>query len=179
MSSPNLLFAESVILIPLMINNILHGKDLPVYGDGTNVRDWIFVDDHCNGINLVLDKGELGEVYNIGGACEIKNIDIVKTLIDQTRAIMMQDPQRQQALHVPIGKVSYDLITFVEDRPGHDFRYAIDFKKLYRTADYQPSLGFQEGIRKTIEWYLDNLEWFDEVTSGEYTKYYEKMYGGK
>lgn len=147
-------------LIPLMIANALNGKNLPVYGKGENVRDWLYVEDHCKAIDLIVRKGTVGEVYNIGGHNEKTNLEVVKTVIKQ------------------LGK-SEDLITFVTDRPGHDMRYAIDPTKIHNELGWLPETCFDEGIKKTIEWYLNNREWWENIISGEYTKYYEKMYGNR
>ncbi|MFA5524722.1 MAG: dTDP-glucose 4,6-dehydratase [Tissierellales bacterium] len=147
-------------LIPLMINNALHNRILPVYGDGMQIRDWLHVKDHCVAIDTVLHKGRAGEVYNIGGNNEKTNIEIVK-LILQT-----------------LGK-SEDLIRYVKDRPGHDRRYAIDNSKISRELGWSPSYTFEEGMTMTIQWYLNNKEWMEEILSGDYKKYYEKMYSSK
>ena len=152
-------------LIPLFINNIRHRKPLPVYGKGENVRDWLFVEDHARAIDLIFHKGNPGDTYNIGGFNEWKNIDIIKVLIRTT----------DELLGRPEG-ADDDLITFVKDRAGHDLRYAIDSRKLQRELGWEPSLQFEEGIRKTVKWYLDNQDWLDNVTSGDYQKYYEQMY---
>ena len=152
-------------LIPLMINNILHKKPLPVYGEGLNVRDWLFVKDHARAISTIFSKGKIGDTYNIGGYNEWTNIDLVKLLcklVDEK----MGNPEGQ----------SEELITFVKDRAGHDLRYAIDATKLKDELDWVPSLQFEEGLSKTIDWFLSNKEWLDHVTSGEYQKYYSKMY---
>lgn len=152
-------------LIPLIINNIRHGKPLPVYGQGTNVRDWLYVEDHVKAIDLIYQKGVNGETYNIGGNNERQNIDIVKTLC----RIMDSRLGRTEG-------VSEKLITYVKDRAGHDLRYAIDATKIHETLGWQPEMQFNEGFEKTVAWYLDNEQWLDEVTSGNYLKYYEKMY---
>lgn len=152
-------------LIPLFINNIRHRKPLPVYGKGENVRDWLYVEDHARAIDLIFHKGKIAETYNIGGFNEWKNIDIIKVVIETV----------DQLLGNPEG-YSLDLITYVTDRKGHDMRYAIDSRKLQRELGWEPSLQFEEGIEKTVRWYLDNQEWMDNVTSGEYQKYYEEMY---
>ena len=144
-------------LIPLMINNCLAGKSLPVYGDGMQIRDWLYVEDHCAAICAVLEKGELGEVYNIGGNNERANIEIVKLILENT------------------GK-GEDLIVHVKDRPGHDRRYAIDNTKITTTLGWSPKYTFQTGMASTIEWYLQHRAWMDKIVSGEYLKYYEKMY---
>ncbi len=144
-------------LIPLMIANALHDKPLPVYGEGKNVRDWLYVEDHCSAIDLILHKGRVGEVYNIGGHNEMCNLDIVK-LICKT-----------------LGKPE-SLITFVADRKGHDMRYAIDPAKIHKELGWLPETKFADGIQKTIAWYLENREWWQEILSGEYQSYYEKMY---
>ena len=155
-------------LIPLFVNNIRHRKPLPVYGKGENVRDWLFVEDHARAIDLIFHKGKVAETYNIGGFNEWKNIDIVKTLIRVTDRLLGR----------PEG-ADDDLITYVTDRAGHDLRYAIDSTKLQRELGWEPSLQFEEGIEKTIRWYLDNQEWLDNVTSGDYQKYYDEMYKGR
>ena len=152
-------------LIPLMINNILHKKPLPVYGKGENVRDWLFVEDHARAIDTIFHQGRVGEKYNIGGFNEWKNIDIVHLLC----RIM------DQKLDRPAGE-SATLITFVKDRPGHDLRYAIDATKLNKELGWKPSLQFEEGLEKTVDWYLANQEWVREVTSGEYLNYYNAQY---
>ncbi len=153
-------------LIPLCINNILNKKPLPIYGKGENVRDWLFVEDHVRAIDTIFHNGKVGETYNIGGHNEWKNIDIVKELCRQ-----MDDKLRRAK-----GE-SEQLITFVQDRAGHDMRYAIDATKLKTELAWQPSLQFKEGISKTIDWYLNNRQWIDDVTSGNYQKYYETQYG--
>lgn len=152
-------------LIPLMINNILHNKPLPVYGKGENVRDWLFVEDHARAIDTIFHKGRIGEKYNIGGFNEWKNIDIVHLLCD----IM------DRKLNRPKG-TSAGLITFVKDRPGHDLRYAIDATRLNSELGWTPSLQFEEGLEKTVDWYLAHQDWVKEVTSGEYQKYYNEQY---
>ena len=144
-------------LIPLMIINALHDKALPVYGDGANVRDWLYVEDHCSAIDLIIRQGREGEVYNVGGHNEKSNLDVVKIILKT------------------LGK-SEDLITFVKDRPGHDRRYAIDPTKIHNELGWLPQTKFEGGIAKTIEWYLKNKNWWEEIISGEYQKYYEKMY---
>lgn len=152
-------------LIPLMINNILNNKPLPVYGKGENVRDWLFVDDHARAIDTIFHKGTVGDKYNIGGFNEWKNIDIVHLLC----RIM------DEKLGRPAGG-SARLITFVKDRPGHDLRYAIDATKLNKELGWYPSLQFEEGLRKTVDWYLTHQDWVKEVTSGDYQKYYTEQY---
>lgn len=147
-------------LIPLMIINYLHDKPLPVYGEGLNVRDWLYVGDHCKAIDLVIHKGRIGEVYNVGGHNEMKNIDIVKLIVHA------------------LGK-SEDLITYVTDRKGHDLRYAIDPTKIHNELGWLPETKFADGIQKTITWYLENKDWWEPIISGEYTKYYEQMYGNR
>lgn len=152
-------------LIPLFINNIIGNRPLPLYGDGKNTRDWLFVEDHAAAIDLVFHKGKNHETYNIGGFNEWKNIDLVKLLCQ-----LMDDK-----LGKPSGS-SEKLITYVKDRPGHDLRYAIDASKIYRELDWKPSVTFEEGLQKTIDWFLQNKEWLTNVTSGEYQDYYRKMY---
>ena len=154
-------------LIPLMINNALHYKKLPVYGDGMNVRDWLFVEDHCKAIDMVIEKGVLGEIYNIGGHNERPNIYIVKTIIKQL-AGAIGDPN-----------INDDLIEYVQDRKGHDRRYGIAPDKIKADLGWYPETAFEEGIIKTIQWYLDNEEWVAHVTSGAYQVYYREMYGGR
>jgi dTDP-glucose 4,6-dehydratase len=152
-------------LIPLMINNIKNNRPLPVYGKGENIRDWLYVDDHAMAIDLIFHKGKTGEKYNIGGFNEWKNLDIVYLLCD----IM------DKKLGRPAGE-SAKLIRFVKDRPGHDMRYAIDASKLNKELGWKPSLQFEEGLEKTVNWYLENEEWIQQVTSGDYQHYYEKQY---
>ena len=155
-------------LIPLFINNIRHRKPLPVYGRGENVRDWLYVEDHARAIDLIFHKGAVAETYNIGGFNEWKNIDLIKVLIRTVDRLIGR----------PEG-ADDDLITFVTDRAGHDLRYAIDSTKLQRELGWEPSLQFEEGIEKTVRWYLDNQQWLDNVTSGDYLDYYSKMYDGR
>ena len=155
-------------LIPLFINNIRHRKPLPVYGKGENVRDWLYVEDHARAIDLIFHKGKVAETYNIGGFNEWKNIDLIKVLINTVDRLLGR----------PEG-ADMDLITYVTDRAGHDMRYAIDSTKLQKELGWEPSLQFEEGIEKTVRWYLDNQEWMDNVTSGDYQKYYEDMYKGR
>ena len=155
-------------LIPLFINNIRRRKPLPVYGKGENVRDWLFVEDHARAIDLIFHRGKVAETYNIGGFNEWKNIDIIKVII-KTVDRLLGNPEGY----------SDELITYVTDRKGHDMRYAIDSRKLQRELGWEPSLQFEEGIEKTVRWYLDNQEWMDNVTSGDYEKYYEQMYKGR
>jgi len=152
-------------LIPLFINNIRHRKSLPVYGKGENVRDWLYVEDHARAIDLIFHKGKVADTYNIGGFNEWKNIDLIKVIIKTV----------DRLLGHPEG-YSLDLITYVTDRKGHDLRYAIDSTKLKRELGWEPSLQFEEGIEKTVKWYLENEAWMENVTSGEYQKYYEEMY---
>ncbi|WP_300725208.1 dTDP-glucose 4,6-dehydratase [uncultured Bacteroides sp.] len=152
-------------LIPLFINNIRHRKPLPVYGKGENVRDWLYVVDHARAIDLIFHQGKIAETYNIGGFNEWKNIDIIKVVI-KTVDRLLGNPEGY----------SLDLITYVTDRKGHDLRYAIDSRKLQRELGWEPSLQFEEGIEKTVEWYLNNQEWMDNVTSGDYQHYYDEMY---
>ena len=147
-------------LIPLMILNALEDKPLPVYGDGKNVRDWLYVEDHCRAIELILENGRVGEVYNVGGHHEKQNIEVVKTI-----------------LHA-LGK-SEELIAFVKDRPGHDRRYSIDPSKIHRELGWLPQTSFDDGIQKTVEWYLQNRSWWEHIRSGDYRSYYEQQYGMK
>lgn len=155
-------------LIPLFINNICNNKPLPVYGKGENVRDWLFVEDHALAIDLIFHSGKMGDTYNIGGFNEWKNIDLIKVLIATV----------DRQLGRPAG-ASLQLITYVTDRAGHDLRYAIDSGKLHRELGWSPSLQFEEGIEKTVKWYLENREWMERVTSGDYQSYYDKMYRGR
>ena len=152
-------------LIPLFINNIRHRKPLPVYGKGENVRDWLYVEDHARAIDLIFHKGKIAETYNIGGFNEWKNIDLIKVVINTVDRLLGRKE----------GEDLY-LITYVTDRAGHDMRYAIDSTKLQRELGWEPSLQFEEGIEKTVKWYLENQAWMDNVTSGDYQKYYEEMY---
>ena len=153
-------------LIPLFINNIRHRKPLPVYGKGENVRDWLFVEDHARAIDTIFHKGKVADTYNIGGFNEWKNIDLIKVLVKTV------DRQLGRAEGEDL-----DLITFVTDRKGHDMRYAIDSRNLQKELGWEPSLQFEEGIELTVRWYLENQEWLDNVTSGDYLKYYQNMYG--
>lgn len=152
-------------LIPLFINNIRHNKPLPVYGKGENVRDWLYVEDHARAIDLIYHEGKIADTYNIGGFNEWKNIDLIKVIIKTVDRLLGR----------PEG-ASEKLITYVTDRAGHDLRYAIDSNKLKNELGWEPSLQFEEGIEKTVKWYLDNQEWMDNVTSGDYQEYYDKMY---
>lgn len=157
-------------LIPLMVNNALAGKDLPMYGDGKNVRDWLFVEDHCKAIDLVLERGTPGEVYNIGGHNEKENIEIAHIIINTLQEFLpANDPRKLQ--------ITPDLIKFVKDRKGHDRRYAIDPTKISSELGWEPETCFAVGIRKTIQWYLEHASWMEHVTSGEYQNYYKAMYG--
>ena len=175
-------------LIPLIINNILAGKQLPVYGKGENVRDWLYVEDHCKAIDLVVREGREGEVYNVGGHNEMKNIDIVKLTIKTIHDMMAEDKELRRVLKkqvkdengdISIDWINDDLITFVADRLGHDIRYAIDPTKIHEELGWQPETMFAEGIVKTIRWNLEHQDWIAEVTSGDYQKYYEQMYGNR
>jgi dTDP-D-glucose 4,6-dehydratase len=152
-------------LIPLFINNIRHRKPLPVYGKGENVRDWLYVVDHARAIDVIFHKGNIADTYNIGGFNEWKNIDIIKVVINTVDRLLGRKEGEDM-----------DLITYVTDRLGHDKRYAIDSRKLQKELGWEPSLQFEEGIEKTVKWYLDNQEWMDNITSGEYKKYYHSMY---
>ncbi len=153
-------------LIPLFINNIRHRKPLPVYGKGENVRDWLYVEDHARAIDLIFHEGKTAETYNIGGFNEWKNIDLIKVIIKTVDRLLGNEEG-----------ASLDLITYVTDRAGHDLRYAIDSTKLHKELGWEPSLQFEEGIEKTVRWYLDHQAWMDNITSGEYEKYYAEMYG--
>ena len=155
-------------LIPLFINNIRQGKPLPVYGKGENVRDWLYVEDHARALDLIFHKGKAGDTYNIGGFNEWRNIDLIKVII-KTVDRLLGNPEGH----------SLGLITYVTDRAGHDLRYAIDSRKLKNELGWEPSLQFEEGIEKTVRWYLDNQPWLDRITSGDYQRYYEEMYRGR
>ena len=155
-------------LIPLFINNIRNRKPLPVYGRGQNVRDWLYVEDHARAIDTIFHNGNVAQTYNIGGFNEWKNIDIIKVVINTVDRLLGRAEGED-----------LDLITFVTDRPGHDARYAIDSTKLQKELGWEPSLQFEEGIEKTVRWYLENQEWVDEITSGEYMKYYSEMYDNR
>lgn len=155
-------------LIPLFINNIRHRKPLPVYGKGENVRDWLFVEDHARAIDIIFHNGKVAETYNIGGFNEWKNIDLIKVVINTVDRLLGRKEGED-----------LDLITYVTDRPGHDMRYAIDSRKLQKELGWEPSLQFEEGIEKTVRWYLDNQEWMDNITSGEYERYYYDMYANR
>ena len=152
-------------LIPLIIKNILEGKKLPVYGDGSNVRDWLYVKDHNKAVDMVINSGRLGEVYNIGGFNEEKNINIVKLTIDTIAKIMKEEPEYRKVLKTDVENISYDLISYVQDRLGHDARYAIDPEKIVTELGWYPETSFDEGIEKTIRWYLDNQGWVEKVLS--------------
>ena len=167
-------------LIPLFINNIRHRKPLPVYGKGENVRDWLYVEDHARAIDLIFHKGQIAETYNIGGFNEWKNIDIIKVLIKTVDKILGRVKLETSETGETIETYpDMDLITYVTDRAGHDLRYAIDSRKLQRELGWEPSLQFEEGIERTVRWYLDNEAWMDNVTSGDYQKYYENMYANR
>lgn len=166
-------------LIPLIIKNILEGKPLPVYGKGENVRDWLYVEDHAKAIDMVLREGRTGEVYNVGGFNEEQNINIVRLVIDTIARIMREEPRYQSLLRCSLDDINEGLITYVTDRPGHDMRYAIDPSKIAVELGWYPETPFTVGIEKTIRWYLDNQEWVDSVTSGDYQRYYDEMYKGR
>ena len=166
-------------LIPLMIKNVLEGKKLPVYGKGDNVRDWLYVEDHCKGIDLVLRNADIYKIYNIGGFNEEQNINIVKLVIDILRQEIENNDEYKKVLKTDLKNINYDLITYVQDRLGHDMRYAIDPSKIARDLGWYPETDFETGIRKTVKWYLEHQNWVNEVVSGDYQKYYEEMYGNK
>lgn len=175
-------------LIPLIIKNILEGKNLPVYGQGTNIRDWLYVEDHCKAIDMVITQGQDGSIYNVGGHNERQNIQIVKLTIKTIHDLMEQEPALRTLLKKQIrdeeGVISIDwinesLITFVKDRLGHDMRYGIDPTKIKNDLGWYPETNFETGIVKTIRWYLENQKWVEEVTSGNYQDYYDKMYGNR
>ncbi|MFZ2446267.1 MAG: dTDP-glucose 4,6-dehydratase [Syntrophobacteraceae bacterium] len=154
-------------LIPLMILNAREGKSLPVYGDGSNIRDWLFVEDHCEAVDRVLESGSPGETYNVGGRCEKSNIDIVKMICDRLDAIFPDSSNRPHSR----------LVTFVEDRPGHDWRYAIDCSKIESELGWRPRQTFESGLLKTVGWYLENTDWVESIKSGEYSQWIERQYG--
>ena len=175
-------------LIPLIIKNILEGKSLPVYGDGSNVRDWLYVEDHCKAIDLVISQGRAGEVYNVGGHNEKTNLEIVRLTIATIHRLMESHPEYRKVLKkqvitpdgdIDISWINDSLLTFVKDRLGHDQRYAIDPTKIHNELGWVPETTFEVGIVKTIEWYLNHQDWVEEVTSGEYQKYYDRMYGNR
>ena len=166
-------------LIPLIIKNILEGKSLPVYGKGDNVRDWLYVADHAKAIDLVLCNGKAGEVYNVGGFNEEQNIEIVRLVIRTIRRLMEENEAYRKVLKTDLNRISDDLIVYVGDRLGHDMRYAIDPSKIARELGWYPETPFTEGIEKTVRWYLENQDWVEEVVSGDYQKYYEKMYSNR
>ena len=175
-------------LIPLIIKNILEGRSLPVYGDGSNVRDWLYVEDHCKAIDMVINRGQTGEVYNIGGHNERRNIQIVKTIIRTIHQLLTENPDYRKHLkkkefdangQLSIDWINDDLITYVKDRLGHDKRYAIDPAKITRELGWRPETDFETGIVKTVRWYLDNQAWVEQIVTGDYLKYYEQMYGGR
>ncbi|GMR05293.1 MAG: dTDP-glucose 4,6-dehydratase [Thermodesulfobacteriota bacterium] len=162
-------------LIPLMVINALKGEPLPVYGDGKNVRDWIFVLDHCRGVDAALSRGSLGETYNLGGRCEKQNIEIVKLVcssIDEKAAF-----DKALSMEYPFEGSRSGLITYVKDRPGHDRRYAIDCSRAARELGWTPEMDFEEGIGRTIDWYIENRPWWERIISGEYMEYYGRQYG--
>ena len=166
-------------LIPLMIKNVLEGKKLPVYGKGDNVRDWLYVEDHCKGIDLVLRNADIYEIYNIGGFNEEQNINIVKLVIEILKEEIENSDEYKKVLKTDLQNINYDLITYVQDRLGHDMRYAIDPSKIARDLGWYPETDFETGIRKTVKWYLEHQNWVNEVVSGDYQKYYEEMYGNE
>ena len=175
-------------LIPLVIKNILEGKSLPVYGDGLNVRDWLYVEDHCKAIDSVIHHGRVGEVYNVGGHTERRNIDVVQTIIRTVHYWMTERPAYRMLLkrqeidadgQISIEWMSDNLITFVKDRLGHDRRYAIDPTKITNELGWKPETDFENGIMKTVQWYLDHQPWVEQIVKGDYIHYYERMYSGR
>ena len=175
-------------LVPLIIKNVLEGKPLPVYGDGSNVRDWLYVEDHCRAIDRVIRDGRPGEVYNVGGHNERRNIEIVRTIIKTVRRIMTQEPEYRRCLKKQVAGadgrwtvdwMNDDLIRFVKDRPGHDRRYAIDPAKITGEVGWKPETDFETGIVKTVLWYLDNQSWVEQIVEGDYLDYYGRMYAGR
>ncbi|MDR2233317.1 MAG: GDP-mannose 4,6-dehydratase, partial [Tannerella sp.] len=175
-------------LIPLVINNILEGKKLPVYGDGANVRDWLYVEDHCKAIDAVIHRGKAGDIYNVGGHNEWKNIDIVRTIIQTIRQLMTDNPSYRNTLKkrvigsdgdLSVEWINDDLITFVKDRLGHDMRYAIDPSKITAELGWKPETDFNTGIVKTVRWYLEHQDWVSEILKGDYINYYNRMYANR
>ena len=175
-------------LIPLIIKNVLEGKAVPVYGDGSNVRDWLYVEDHCRAIDLIINQGRVGEVYNVGGNCERKNIDIVQIILKKINEMIRMVPHyrtlpKKQMTGVD-GQLSFDwinekLITFVTDRLGHDRRYAIDSSKITNELGWTPNMNFESGIWETVRWYFENQSWVEQIITGDYVNYYERMYTGR
>ena len=165
-------------LIPLMINNLLENRELPVYGRGLNVRDWIYVDDHCRGVLAAALDGKPGEVYNFGGLSEKRNIDIVKLLIKMVAEAVGNNPE-YRALAAAPDSITEELITYVGDRPGHDLRYAIDPTKASRELGWKPEVSFEEGMAATVAWYLANRDWVKSIVEGSYRDYYKKMYSDR
>lgn len=175
-------------LIPLIINNILEGRRLPIYGDGSNVRDWLYVEDHCKAIDMVIHKGRTGEVYNIGGYNERTNLEIVKLILHTIRQLMTEEPQYRNILkkkvmtfekQIDISWINDELISFVKDRLGHDRRYAIDSSKIQTELGWYPDTKFEDGIVKTVRWYLENQGWVETIVKGDYMNYYEHMYSNR
>lgn len=166
-------------LIPLMIKNVIEGKKLPVYGKGENVRDWLYVEDHCKAIDMVLNGGRIGAIYNIGGFNEEQNINIVKLIIDILRDEFTNNEKYRKVLKTELKNINYDLINYVQDRLGHDMRYAIDPSKIVKDLGWYPETDFETGIRKTVRWYLENQDWVENIVSGDYQNYYERMYKNK
>lgn len=164
-------------LIPLVIKNIVEGKNIPIYGDGKNVRDWLHVDDHCEAIELVLNEGKLGEVYNVGGNNEKTNIEIVECIIEIINSLINTETDYKKVVKIDKSKINNRLIKFVKDRKGHDYRYAIDASKLRTQLNWTPKISFDNGIKSTVIWYLENQNWVNDVASGAYKSYYERMYG--
>ncbi|WP_432662702.1 dTDP-glucose 4,6-dehydratase [Wukongibacter baidiensis] len=155
-------------LIPLMVNNTLQGRNLPIYGDGKNIRDWLYVKEHCKAIDMIIEAGKIGQVYNIGGHNEKRNVDVVKTIIREVKNLLSDSDERSK-------HISEKLIEFVEDRKGHDRRYAIDTHKIEKEIGWKSEIKFEEGIRQTIKWYLDNIEWLESIISGEYKSVNKKI----
>lgn len=172
-------------LIPLVLNNILQSKPLPIYGDGSNVRDWLYVEDHCRAIYKVLHGGRVGEAYNIGGHNEYSNLELVKIILRTVRQLMEEEPKYRELLRVEDAKradvswISEGLITFVKDRLGHDARYAIDPSKIHGELGWQPTTKFPQGIVKTVRWYLEHQDWVKDIVEGDYQNYYSKMYSNR
>jgi dTDP-glucose 4,6-dehydratase len=166
-------------LIPLIIKNILEGKELPIYGDGKNIRDWLYVEDHCKAIDMVINSGAEGEIYNIGGHNEKQNIEIVKGIIDIILELITNNEEYRNILKTDVNNINYDLLKYVKDRKGHDRRYAIDATKIKEELGWYPETKFEDGIIKTVKWYLEHQEWVQQVTSGDYQKYYDTMYEGR
>jgi dTDP-glucose 4,6-dehydratase len=166
-------------LIPLMLKNIISGEKLPVYGEGKNIRDWIYVTDHCDAVCKVVLQGKVGEVYNIGGSCEKRNIEVVQMLIERVKELVSGNERYEKVLKTDKSNINEDLITFVKDRLGHDYRYAIDSSKVEDAVGWKPVVEFSSGMDRTIKWYLDNLAWIEDIESGRYEDMNNEYVEGK